>query len=344
MKTFDINKPPKNLVFTSDIKNNITKMKNFFGEKFILKNGEVKLPMVIKLMRKNLLRSYEYYIIKYDGTITEDNWYPLLLDFNEKLVKKNDGYIGQIHNTSEYSGSQMVETALKFLTILRVQNAFLSDGASIHCDKDNNNNNLSFFKLLEKGTTFYQRFGFDIVEDKPHMMMNTKKKSQIKSKQDEILQKLRKITVNEMIEFHENLLRLFIRVYTKNDFANLFELRNEWLETVPFLLIPVTQQQLVRLIQVMHEILIILNKKKYVYFVDLLKDLFVDECNNYGILEEEIMNSTILGYKYKSQIIYKKHIKLFKLLFDIKNLSYGIKLKTQATKKQTTNKLVKHPK
>ena len=144
---------------SDSVQDNLKGLIKTHGNKFMIINDKIELPAKIELITSKYNTDLEYYSIMYDKP--RNFWLlPFKIDFVDahKIAINNNCYISNIHKTEEASGTDIMHTILKMLKLLRVNTVYIHDGTTIMCD--GKEVDLSYYKLLEKGLTFYQKFGF----------------------------------------------------------------------------------------------------------------------------------------------------------------------------------------
>lgn len=154
----------ENIDFTTDVQVNLnyiyhklhspkTITKNIveFQIQNVVNNKMVILPC--KLIYKN-----KYFTLKFNGKNSHNVYLiPFIVIFidYETFIPNNNCYFENVHKTPEYSGTEIMTTILKLLKIINIQRVYLIDSA-----KTDDIDNLSYRMILEKGYSYYQRFGF----------------------------------------------------------------------------------------------------------------------------------------------------------------------------------------
>ena len=153
MKVFDINSPPK---FTNNLQKNILVLKKIYGKSFIIKDGDIELPSKLYQVKEPNNPTFKFYSLVYDIK-DRDNWlFPYKIAFIDFIVRgcpkdvsksilNNNCYISNIHRTDKINGSTMVKTILNLLKVLKAQRVTLHDGASVKCEANGQDIDLSFF-------------------------------------------------------------------------------------------------------------------------------------------------------------------------------------------------------
>lgn len=156
MSVFDLSKKYK---FTKDVNNNMKYLNTKLGNKFTLLNeGKVIAVKIMEQTFPNDMQFYEMECTDYD----RNGKSPFIMTFiDAETLKKNDSvYINQISKNDELTGTFIMETLIKFFKIINVKKVTLVDGATVNCNA-NRTIDLSLYKLITLGRTFYMKFGFD---------------------------------------------------------------------------------------------------------------------------------------------------------------------------------------
>jgi len=155
MLIFDLES--KNIKFKSNLQANIRLLYYKFKDKFMIKDGNIIVPVRLELIKTH---NVKYYSLYYDIEFRDNYLLPFKIDFIDtcKYKLNNNCYIANITKIENISGSTMVKLVLKILKILKVHIATLYDDTNIKCG--DTKIGLSYFKLIEKQQSFYQKFGF----------------------------------------------------------------------------------------------------------------------------------------------------------------------------------------
>lgn len=215
---FDLNEKHN---FSNDLQNNLKELEDTYGKSFLIKYQNLEIPVKldkIKLDTSNLI-TYELY---YDIPKRELELKPFSIQFYdyEKMELNNNTYISDIQRIGDISGSKMVELVLKIQEVLKVNKTILSDGANIKCD--NIEIGLSYFKLIEKGITFYMKFGFDFeLTGNEWSEIRFKDKEELHHKINELIEKIREIEIDDIINDYNNTIDVLCNVIKDQDYENL---------------------------------------------------------------------------------------------------------------------------
>jgi hypothetical protein len=307
--------------FTDDVQKNVKLLNDTFGKKFKIKYGETIVPVNLEKYKSWNLDD-KFYILTYNLPKNNNELLPFKIYFINWFTSEigNDTYIANIHRTEHIRGTEMVKLVLAIQRKLHVQNASIHDGTQVDC-KDKTMD-LTLFKLFEKGIGFYESLGFELDMNVKHLVARFQTKEKLKEKINEYLNKIKKITVSELIKEYNEILDIITQVIHKQDYTNLeIEMTNG---------LPIEPQinyynnepknfvsnMLNRCFNVINE----LNKSKEKYFIDYLIKLFKNECESYIYLLDAITSSALYKIKYHDKTIVRKYIRWFTAIFALRNM------------------------
>lgn len=188
-RSFEKNKVQKNLKL----------LYKEYGKYFTIKFGNVLVPVIFEKRHSNIWQE-KFYVLKYHikkfynkDLLPFSIWFINL--FEQKL--DNKAYIANIHRTDDISGSKMVELVLNIQRCLGVSETFIVDVATVNCG--NETMELSFIKLLERGITFYMRFGFEFDLTSAFVWGRFPSKKKLLSTIRELIKDIRKIKIKNII-------------------------------------------------------------------------------------------------------------------------------------------------
>lgn len=296
-----------------------------FGKDILIKYKNIKFHAKLEKIKLQMGEEiYQLFFVKHRNTISLK---PFKIDFIDpiKSIKNNNAYIYNITKTDEINGSLMVEICLTISKILCVQKVYLYDGATVKCNKDNNDHDLSFIKLIEKGKTFYMKMGFDFeVTNNDWIYYKQLNTEVLKKKVKDVIQKIKLINIKDLIIEYEKTLNLLIKII-KNNYEGKLDLI---IDEEPFIVNEIYYENPIReignLFQECVEVLKILNKyKKEKYFYQILIKTFNDSCDEYGILSKYIVNNTRNKIIYNKKTIKREYYKYFFQLSTYKSVFYS---------------------
>lgn len=351
MKILDLNYVDTSM-FSKDLQKNINIIKQKFGKTFIIKDGDIKLPSLIYTVTNKYNKNFTYYALIYDDPkIDRTSWLlPFKIDFidNSKVLqiynsddthqnsdninkaKNNNCYIANIHKTDTVSGTNMVTALLKLLKMINAENVELHDGTRVTCPTagEHNEIDLSFFKLLERGITFYQKFGFKFVlnSGEPYYITDFGTTSNMTRVLQQSLEKFRKIKISYYKDAYIKILDIITDVIKNQDYDNVTVYNYHRIK--PY---AKNKQQikdyLMNLVTMINDLLAIVKSTKKIYLVDVLIEKFYESCNLYLKLEDIIMRNMLYGVVYKNKAVYLKHIDIIDTIYTIRQSSiFRIKL------------------
>lgn len=144
--------------FSNNLLENLSNIYNEYGEKFNIMSNDPIFNFKVRLIKKQGYydKSFEYYTLY----SKKNGYYIFRVVFIDYLTKKIDNgcYLEDIHKTHNYTGTEIVQFVLHLLKKLSIERVHLIDDAKIKGSIP-----LSWYKFLEKGETFYQRFGFKLI-------------------------------------------------------------------------------------------------------------------------------------------------------------------------------------
>lgn len=259
----------------------------------------------------------------YDIPKRTSNLYPFIIDFidNHTMEKNSNSYISNINKTDKITGSEMVNLCLEINRILGVNKTSLGDGTSVICDKNKESMDLSFIKLIERGTTFYMNLGFDFeTENSSNVMFYyryTNKKDFVKEL-NRVLDAIRKIKTEELIREYKNTLKLTTKIIEENYKKPLEIIKEDnghnIHDNIHYVENP--KDKISDIITECKEVLDILNKhKNETYFYKVLVKTFKESCDDYIILLKHIVDNTRYQIIYGNKKITKDYSKNFRLLY-----------------------------
>lgn len=223
----DFNKMDK-----QSLQKNVATIYENMGEQFIIKFN-THLIIAGLFRNKNLTNEKEFFRLYYEGEIvgnkfikrknTTQNLFPFIIDFIDPITCElnNNAYINNIHKTDNITGSEMVELVKKICDVIGVKKVYLLDKTSVVCN--GNTLNLSLFKLIEKGRTFYSKFGFEFDINNYYNLYTNKFDNikQLDNKINSLIDNIRKIKTKDLIKFAEELLEILELVVKNQDYNNL---------------------------------------------------------------------------------------------------------------------------
>lgn len=321
-KTLDLNNLEKNN--NNNVQTNLKQLIKKYGKKFKIMYNNLSIPVKIIRTIKKYNKNTNYYSLIYDSPNRLSFLYPLKIDFFDfyESKKNNNCYLANIHKTDTISGTDIMLLAIDFLKKMGVETITLHDDSHITCE-NKVSLDLSFFKLIEKNITFYQKFGF-VFQPKYNIDIYNSfgDEKNINIAINDLIKQFRNIKLSYLIYSYQKILDLLFKVVKTQNFKDfkIFIFH----PTEPFI-----SQNKKKLFELIQEIDIILNiimpyEKKYLY--ELLIDLFYRKCWDYYILENFILTNNFYGVEYKNKKIFLKHVFIFFEIKRIKECPYKLTL------------------
>ena len=198
-KIFDLS-DIKKYKFTNDLNKNLNELYENFGSSFTIRFNKIDAPVIMAKI-KIIANQTECYIVYYNDPYRTSDLYPFKIVFIDKFTMEvgKNSYISDIHKTDSISGSEMVLLVLEINKVLGVKKTYLYDGTTISCG--NKQYDLSFIKLIEKGITFYMKFGFDFdINSNEYFMTKYKTKKDLTTRLKKIIIQIKNIRIDDIIK------------------------------------------------------------------------------------------------------------------------------------------------
>ncbi len=323
MKTLKLNEKNKN--FNKTLQENLKDLYKLYGNVFNIKFNNINIKVNMKYSQHEFTKM-NYYSIFYDIEKRDFDLYPMKIDFIDRINKKiNDNcYITDIHKTDNISGSDIIKLVLALCKLLKVNKAYIYDGAEVKCK--NNYYDISYIKLLEKNNTFYMKYGFDFdispgdwfstyftrKEDKKEYIMN-------------LIKECKKVTNESVYKSYVNLLELCVKAIKNNE--NIIQHNKYIVETENTWISNVTSPDILNLIKDCGDMIkLVKNQKGYLYqtMIKIFNDS--EKCIDFDIINKNIVENKAFKYTYKNHIIDMSIIDCFKLLKSLRYSMYSIVL------------------
>ena len=114
MLIFDLESDIK---FKSKLQSNVRTLYYKFKDKFMIKDGNMIVPVRLELQKTNNIK---YYSLYYDINVRDNYLLPFKIDFIDtcKFKLNNNCYIAHITKYQNITGSMMIQFVLKILKIL----------------------------------------------------------------------------------------------------------------------------------------------------------------------------------------------------------------------------------
>jgi len=281
----------------NSLEKNIQHLEKHYGTKFIIKCGQIELPVVLHKKGKSYKTVYTLYY-NY-GDKRYDTMLPLLVDIEPD---SNVAYIANIHKAEaiNVSGSNIVILCLNFLKTIGVEFVYLSDYAHIECKQNSYNFNgasLSLFKLIEKGRTFYQKFGFKLYDIPQELALYYGSEKQAQKKLLKYVDKFRRIKVSDVIKMCANSLTILFHVIKKRDYANIEFIVYNDVHVRPENISAKCEATIGEINYILDSLLQTEHKYLYQYLIET----FNNDCVRYLRLEDLIFYNLLNMIKYKQK-------------------------------------------
>jgi hypothetical protein len=291
---------------SNDYMKNIKNLYKYFGKEFYIKYNNILFPCILsieKSFREESNSKDKIYILKYKV----DETYNAILPFSIRF-DNIDTYVANIHKINNFSGSEMIKFVIHLLKLLKCDKVTISDAATVKCKDEEIG--LSFLKLLEKGSTFYERAGFKLKSYEYNDTINIYKIL------DNILNNIKKIKIKEFIKPYKEFYKLLnteidynkiiIKQFSNNDFIT--ENKKEIIDEL-FLNIINIIFNLEYKLNIENK----LNTENNIYLSKFLLNLIkINDCTTYNNLLNAILAQNIYYIKYNNKI-YKFNIAIGKL-------------------------------
>jgi hypothetical protein len=283
---------------SNDYMKNVKNLYKYFGEEMYIKYNNILFPCVITKNEFNL--GDETYYLKYKVDETYNELLPFSIRFNNI-----ETYVANIHKLDNFSGSEMIKFVIHLLKLLKCNKVTITDGATVKCK--NEEIGLSFFKVLDKGSTFYERAGFKLKFYEPNDTINIYKIL------NNILNNIKKIKIKEFIKPYKEFYKLlnteidYNKIIIKQFDDNNFITENKK---------KIIDKLFINIINIIFNIeykLNIENKLNTDYLIDFLLNLVkIKDCTTYNKLLDTIIVQNIYYIKYNNKI-YKFNVAINKL-------------------------------
>ena len=182
---------------------------------------------------------------------------------------------------------------------------------------------LSYIKLIERGTTFYMNLGFDFeVTDKDWFYKKFSSTKELKKKIFNLIKKIRTIKTITLIKEYEETLSLLVKII-KDNYKGKFDIlyNNSNLTRESEIYAGNPYKKITEIFDECKIILEILNKYKNIdKFYLILVKTFRETCDEYTTLNKYIIENDRTKIIYNKTIIKRNYIIDFNLL---KNLRYS---------------------
>ena len=311
-----------------ELHKNLEKFIKEFGMDFQIKYKEKDKEYLLDIIieETKIPSGVKFYRMIYDIPHRTTHLTPFIIDFIDhiKLEKNNITYISNIQKTKEISGSTMVKICLEINRILGVEKTLLGDGTRIFCEKTKEELDLSFIKLIERGTTFYMNLGFDFEMSSAESIFfywRISSKEELEKRVKSLIENIRSIKTQDLIKEYKNILDLIIEIIKDNYKQKLEILKdnsNPSKQSEIYSENP--KEKLSDIFTECKEVLDILNKySDEQYFYKILVKLFKDSCEEYSKLLKYIVENQRTNIIYGDTEIKREYFINFKYLTDYRS-------------------------
>jgi hypothetical protein len=324
------------IVFRDNVQENIDTLFRTFGGNFIIKSGDIELPSVLEKMYNS-----DYWYIHFDGK--DDNQellYPYSIIFGDNFTheRNNNCLLANIHKSRNLSGTDIMKIIIKFMQKINVENVYLSDGTKVSCD-ENNKFDLSLFKLIEKGKTFYQRFGFKFIPKSLWEKIIFKNENTVNRELSICLENINRLTCREIKKYYDDMCDIIRDIQRERDFdvTKIFTWNPtshpKIVESEYYIESANNEQKCDELLKIYTELSNLLDED--MLFRDFIIRAFNDKtsCRVYSILEKNIIKSMnpslVVCIEYKSRRVILSLLSDFFMLQTLRSMGFILNLKTQ---------------
>jgi len=303
----------------NDLYDNLDKLLNLGEFVITSENGDVKLPTKITLEKGK-------YMAVYNATL-HDYLSPFrILFYNTLDYHKNDynATIDNIRKTDKYTGSQIVETVLYFLKNIGVKRVIIGD--DVHRDCNGRRVDLSFYLLLDRGMTYYQRFGFKMRLRKNSIqwaVFGTQNK--MMKALNTGLKKFSKLTIKEFLDGYIKALKLMVQVIIEQGYHLLRVTRYNKGFGYDFVVedpgesmtyyVESRIKASIYMINILSEAV---KKNPKMSLRDFLLDSFYNDCGAYSEILASFIYGRVYKLEYKKIVLTNKYVDVFQTLYLIR--------------------------
>lgn len=326
MLIFDLDE--KNIKFKNKLQSNIRLLYYKFGNKFMIKDGNIIVPVSLEIIKTN---NTKYYSLYYDIEYRDNYLLPFKIDFIDTCSYKlnNNCYIANITKYQNISGSVMVNFVLKILKILKAKIATLYDDTSIRCG--DGKIGLSYFKLIEKQESFYQRFGFKYMlkcNPKEDFFNKFTSDKGINRFLQNIIESIKKIKLSELLDFYKLIISILIEVNENKNFDDLMLIK-EYIKGYIIYEKEITKKKIKSFIKDIQKFIdnLLEANKSYDTMFDLMINIFKNNCELYTFFIDSMVNHYLIGIRYKNKNYITNYKQPFFDLYAIKDLRLYINIR-----------------
>ncbi len=297
MKICDLNDFSINNDMSDNVQNNIAIIKQKYGDPFMIVDQDVKLPSTF------LHNMGRYEIMRYHMKTHNTYLLPFEIIFADQLTheQNNNCFIYNLQKTSLLSGSDIMNTLLKFLLLIKVNEVSLNDNTKLIMN-DDIEIDYSLFKLFTAKQTYYEKFGFKMI---PKTLIASSLFLNGSQMDNEIKNRLSKIS-NLKCDALKSIYKKFVKILNEinpNEITYyMFDQHTTNIKASTYVLSLNVQESTEKckdLISTFEELINIFKKNKEKTFIELLIYLFNNDISSYSFLEENVLKYTdVVGVKY----------------------------------------------
>lgn len=309
------------------VRDNIRKLCESIGDTFMIKYGEIEIPIKIT-------RTYNesFYMIQYN--IIEKKKYirPFEIIFCDYYTfEENDNcYISGIHKYKKISGTMMIKMVIRIIQYLNVKTAILIDGTKLHFE--NITVNLSLYRLITKGSTFYQQFGFRVSWRNIYDRILFSSLDDVNVKLESSIANIQKMSCKNIKDSYDTFINVLNEINSKRDYKNVkfYRMDSNYCLNIHASSFVVkkskNQKKIKKLIIIFDELSKLLDNN--ILFVDFLKNLLSSNILLYKKVETNMLKyKGIIGMKYNEKDIYLDFINDISLIYKVKKMIYTLTIK-----------------
>lgn len=330
-----LNLDAQHIPMTKDVQDNLQKIHTKLGSHFVIIHGAYRVPVILE-QTKHDYNNLSYWTLKYNEPRLVTPLLPFKIDFFDLYTTEtnNRAYIANVHRTHDISGTEMMNLIIHILQYLHVETVFLHDGTSVPCT-ENVRNDLSLFKLIEKGSTFYQKFGFQ--PDFPPSTFITFQFENSKNwnqQLDKTLTTIRGLKTQHIHDAYQKVADLVNCVVKDQGYQYVDVQMVAYLDGEPrYVKKNEIRRKVMEIFADTDYILSMTRTSQHEYLYELLIELFYKDCSAYRQLLDILGDNMIRTISYNPpdgvhQKIIFKHIQAFFLLYSLRQVGMRLDVST----------------
>lgn len=308
--------------FDDDVQKNLKKINQFLGNIFVMVYNNIYIPCNLSFIKEKYNDDSNYFILKYNSNKRTTNLLPFKIVFVDptNFQINNCCYISNIHKTNKLSGTQIMKIILRFLQIINVEKVYIYDDTTVLCT-ENVKMDLSFFKLIEKGVMFYQRFGFKLTVDEHGWQKLEYKDSDILEKiLDKYVYEFKNIKIKILIDKYSSIIDILTQVILKQDYENLKIYINDKDSHISYPSLKIRNKVMSLIIQ-LDRILDIFSNSNFNTLAETLVHWWYEDCNVYTVIMDYIVLDPTIQIEYHSKVIKLEYRLIIDKILDIRTRS-----------------------